>query len=294
MIQYGYQINSWHGIMPPKRFWEQSLTDLANAGFDGIELMDVKTEAFRVPAGREEILATFGSQTNFLDDLEEKHLKVCGEYFWQIKEEPICFHDTSQHAKIVEAAIETAQWLEKLEADNLVIGPTWRYLVDEVTTKHLEATAACFNKIGKAVLEYGVKASIHNHHACMVDTRKEIDLILEQTDPEYFWFAPDTAQMYVTGVGVYDTMREYGDRIGYIHLKDAKEVLGIKKEWEYDKQYFWDLGTGKVDFTAVTRLLKDINYEGWITIECDGTKQPGKSAQVNMRYIEEQLKPILK
>jgi len=152
------------------------------------------------------------------------------------------FYDSSQHTKIVAAAVETAQWLEELGADNLVIGPTWRQLVDEVTVKHLEATAKYFNKIGKAVLEYGVKASIHKHHACMVDTRKEIDVIMEQTDPEYFWFGPDTAQMYVTGVGVYDTMREYADRIGYIHIKDAKKIFGVEKQMVQGTRYYWEFG----------------------------------------------------
>jgi inosose dehydratase len=93
-------------------------------------------------------------------------------------------------------------------------------------------------------------------------------------------------------------MREYADRISYVHIKDAKKVFGVEKSMLGRSggervRYYWELGVGKIDLEAVGRLLKKIKYDGWIVVECDGSENPSESTKINKNFIEEKLKPIL-
>jgi len=52
-------------------------------------------------------------------------------------------------------------------------------------------------------------------------------------------------------------VRELGKRILKIHVKEYKK----------EKRFGYPLGEGEIDWPAVTRALRDVGYEGWITAE---------------------------
>ena len=52
---------------------------------------------------------------------------------------------------------------------------------------------------------------------------------------------------------------------------------------------FSELGKGAVDFPAVKKVLEDINYSGWVTVEQDvlpGMGEPKESAKRNREYLK--------
>lgn len=73
-------------------------------------------------------------------------------------------------------------------------------------------------------------------------------------------------------------MRQYWDRIGYIHLKD----------WGAGK--FRELGRGTlgIDFPSILNLLEDRAFTGWVVLEQSQSDQsPLESARINARYLND-------
>ena len=67
-------------------------------------------------------------------------------------------------------------------------------------------------------------------------------------------------------------VRDYRDRIPYIHLKDI-DAQGA----------FVPLGDGVLDIPGVVDVLRETGYDGWITVETDGW--PGDPGEGTRRSI---------
>jgi len=88
-------------------------------------------------------------------------------------------------------------------------------------------------------------------------------------------FCPDTAHLDAAGGDSAELIRVYGDRIPYVHLKD------------YSAGEFLPLGEGELDFDRILSSLREIGYDGWITVELDayaGSKQ--EAARKSRIFLE--------
>ena len=113
-----------------------------------------------------------------------------------------------------------------------------------------------------------------HHHACTyVEAPHEIDQLLERTDID---LCLDTGHLLLGGGDPTLALKDWGERINHIHLKDARrDVLdgvvadgaGMKAVWQ--RGAFCRLGEGDLDADGfVDRLLSD-DYSGWIVVEQD-------------------------
>lgn len=217
---------------------------------------------------------------------------------------PDLFHDRTRWSTIMENVEELAAFLKECNCANLVIGAPARKYVDWVMTdEEITSMAKCLNRIGSMTLKYGVKPTVHPHYEGSIETRTEIDKLMTLTEPAFVGLCLDTAQSYVSGVDFIDTLKTYKDRIILLHFKDAKD-RGTRVG--YHGRYYWDvgkrawgqdMGTGKIDFPAIMRLLKELKYDGWIVIEFDhpdSTPTPRESAQQYKEYIDKVLSKIYK
>ena len=71
-------------------------------------------------------------------------------------------------------------------------------------------------------------------------------------------------------------MRQYHHRVSYLHLKSVDRKIQKKVEAEkipFAKavaiDMFCEPSKGAVDFLAFRDVLRDINYQGWATVEQD-------------------------
>jgi len=298
MLRFAYCINSW-GTVPTEIFWDTALKDISDAGYEGIELIDIFDENtlkkrasawrdYRVPGGPERIPIFFGSVNNFKDALTNRGLRVVGTYFWKQSDgEQAQFDKPSEMQKILEEAEKNAKFLHECGGEFLVLGPPFRDSYEKTSDASLKQIAKCFNALGKMTLEYDIKCTVHPHYARLIETETEIRKIMAWTDPEYVGLCPDTAHLYITGIDPCRIISEHKDRINYIHFKDAREVIK-RKEWG-KKRIFWELGAGKIDFPSIMKLLKNIAYDGWISIELDISENPRDSAFKNREYIDKTL-----
>jgi inosose dehydratase len=140
----------------------------------------------------------------------------------------------------------------------------------------------------------------------MVQTREEIDRFMSMTDPKLFGFSPDTAHLELAGCDVVGTIDRYKHRIRFLDYKDAKWTTSIA-DWVHPNgkvlpkdssmaRFFssiYDLGDGEVDFPGCHRVLKSVNYSGWICVDLD-TARKGLLADYERcgAYVVNKLPPI--
>ncbi|OAP36792.1 AP endonuclease [Sinorhizobium glycinis] len=125
-----------------------------------------------------------------------------------------------------------------------------------------------------AMSKYGVRAVIHPHAGGYIEFADEIDRIASDIPAELAGFCIDTGHTYYAGMDPVETLKEYADRLDYVHFKDIDEtvfrrVLGEKiRFFEACAQgVMCPIGRGVIDYPAVKQALEEIGYHGFITVE---------------------------
>ncbi|HET7615668.1 MAG TPA: sugar phosphate isomerase/epimerase, partial [Bacillales bacterium] len=160
----------------------------------------------------------------------------------------------------------------------------------------LKTAAETMNEAAKSCAELGVKACLHPHIGTEIQYEHELDAIMEWTDPKFVHFCPDTAHLAKAGMDPAKVMKKYRDRIGYVHLKDISPEEADAKQFPIlsgneAMPIFCELGLGTLNFDPVMELLRETNYNGWVTVEIDqSTSTPKQSLQVCKDFAEERLK----
>jgi len=198
----------------------------------------------------------------------------------------------------IEAALETAKKQVKFLAD---IGGKWYNCQNagfgdngpsERPTNPEMVGKMCriANELGAYAKSLGVTVCFHPHYGTCVFTQEDIDLFAANTNPEYVSLCIDTAHTTLAGMDPIALIRQYKDRIGYIHLKDVdfhalRSAVGGAKMGS-----FRALGQGSVDFPGIIAALREIGYDDVICVELD---RPAicnyQSAEYSRRYIRDVL-----
>jgi inosose dehydratase len=127
-----------------------------------------------------------------------------------------------------------------------------------------------------------------------VETPKEIDRFLENTDSKYVGLVLDTGH-YSYGRNLNDptlieALDRYKERLWYIHFKDFKSISGSLDYFQAVRAgVFCELGKGEVNFPQVLNWLKENNYQGYALVEQDilpGMGKPFESALKNRNYLK--------
>jgi inosose dehydratase len=119
----------------------------------------------------------------------------------------------------------------------------------------------------------GFEPTFHPHTSTHVEAPWEIERLLEASD---IGLVVDPGHLLVGGTDPSTAVRDWGSRINYVHVKDARmqvvneivaEGAGALEAWR--RGIFCELGQGDVDLEAFFAELKKANYTGWIVVEQD-------------------------
>jgi inosose dehydratase len=183
-------------------------------------------------------------------------------------------------------ALTVADLLQKLGVRELILADPFRTeraaVAGRAGPRHelmeeaYQAQAGGLNRLGARLAERGMSAVFHHHAATYVETSAEIDRVLAMTDPSLIGLCLDTGHAVFGGADPVDLVRRWRDRVRYVHLKDVDpHALATARQREFGyadsvrSGIFCPLGQGGVDFDAVFALLRQIGYEGWLTVEQD-------------------------
>lgn len=121
---------------------------------------------------------------------------------------------------------------------------------------------------------YGVRAVIHPHAGGHIEFADELERIVEDIPPEVAGLCLDTGHLCYSGMDPAATLRRYWKRTDYIHFKDIDpdvfdQVMGERIRF-FDacaRGVMCPIGRGCIDYPAIRRLLRELGYGGYITIE---------------------------
>lgn len=266
------------------------------------------------PLGRPaSIEATYGSLATFAKVLADVGLD--GVSSWSVDPgEPVdeelshgrSVLDRGQHAAIVEWARPFAAALAELGGSRLVVRalpPAWQ--VGTVDDGVVETAAACFDALGAATAEHGVRTTLHADVLSAAADADVLARLLAATDPTLVGLTVDTGELTLAGLDAAAVVRRHVDRVDHLQLKDTREVdtagerlrphaehvfltAGGDREVE---RWFHEVGTrdGLVDAPAVLDALRGNGYDGWVVFESEQTPNPASSVMLNGWYAKHRL-----
>ncbi|HHX45371.1 MAG TPA: TIM barrel protein [Chloroflexi bacterium] len=170
---------------------------------------------------------------------------------------------------------------------------------------HIKIVAETANMLGEYARSLGLTLSWHQHWGSIFEVQAPFHRLMELTDPTLVGFCPDVGQLTLGDFDVVETVRRYVDRIRYVHYKDVTcagrpqgelwpggpVVPSDDGAYGIDSRWRWvELGRGVVDFPAITEVLLEAGYDGWIVDDFDFTGYPARaSAQSCKDYINQAL-----
>ena len=146
----------------------------------------------------------------------------------------------------------------------------------------------------------GFAPALHPHTSTYVEAPWEIDRALGLTD---LGLVVDPGHLLIGGADPVDVVRNWGDRVTYVHAKDVRldvvrgaiaDRAEMLEAWR--RGIFCELGAGDVDLDTFFAELKRIGYSGWVVVEQDRIPRPDEllpesvEAQIgNRRWLREHV-----
>jgi inosose dehydratase len=144
-----------------------------------------------------------------------------------------------------------------------------------VTPDECKQLGRLLTEIGKRTAALGIPLGYHNHMNTIGEHPANLDIILENSDPQYVKLELDTAHSVAGGGDPANEIERYHDRILFLHLKDVVD-LPMSAKMKYPFQWV-ELGRGKVDLPAVFAALDKVHFKGWAVVELDKVPDPART-----------------
>lgn len=267
-VRIGAAPDSWGIAFPsdPKQMpWQRFLDEATDAGYEWLELG---------PFG---YLPT--DPTTLRRELDSRGMKVAAN--WAMTH----LEDSSAWPELERQTLGTGEQLATLGGKFLVlIDDTYTDLLtaektrsarlDESGWKHLIETT---HRVADIVKDrFDLRLVFHPHVDTHVEHEDQIEAFLEQTDPSRVWICLDTGHHAYGGGDPISFMRRHHQRIPHLHLKNIDEEVHGKVEAEniplataIEMGVFCEPQKGKVDFLSFRDVMREIDYDGWATVEQD-------------------------
>jgi inosose dehydratase len=135
----------------------------------------------------------------------------------------------------------------------------------------------------------GYEPTFHPETGTYVEAPWEIGEVLDRSD---IGLCLETGHMMMGGGDPVAMLRDWGDRVNHVHLKDGVHTVmaGIVADGGpatdiWSREAFCELGRGDLDVDAILDGLRGISFGGWLVVEQDILP---RSAERFARAAEEQ------
>ena len=278
-VNWGYDpLYDW--TAPPS--FEQLLTEMALTGYEGTEI------SYNFPTDVDSLRA----------DLDRHGLRAAATFH------EVRLLDRSRHADEVEAAMVVADRLQALGSEVLILSDhttEHRLAVagrvaadgsDGLSDDRYHALADGLNRIGERLRARNMRAVLHPHVGTFIETRAELDRIMQLTDPALLGLCPDTGHLAYAGADPEAVFVDYAPRVWYVHLKDidAAKLAQVRAERlgfvaGVRLGLFVPIGDGMVNVQRIISALRGSQYDGWLIVEQDAPPAPLEAAQRSRQYL---------
>ncbi|WP_031473803.1 myo-inosose-2 dehydratase [Agathobaculum desmolans] len=169
-----------------------------------------------------------------------------------------------------------------------------------LTEEQMKNLAEGLNELGRRAQRKGMKVGFHPHVGTGIQSMKEIDRLMELTDPTLVGLLFDTGHSTIAGENPVSILKKYIDRVVHIHVKDVRREV-FEQVKSGDHSFLWGVKNGMftvpgdgncVNWDAIFSILKESNYEGWIVVEAEqdpAKADPLEYAQKARAFMRKQL-----
>ena len=117
---------------------------------------------------------------------------------------------------------------------------------------------------------------VHHHADAYVETQEEVERFLNDTDPQYVSLCLDTGHLAYGGGDAASLIRQYPDRVGYIHIKQMDPAI-VEKAKREDMAFGQAVAMGASceppkglpNLEEVVAALRELNQERFVIVEQD-------------------------
>ena len=150
----------------------------------------------------------------------------------------------------------------------------------------------------------GLQTALHPHWGMAISRQNQVDRLLNTCD---VGMCVDTGHLFLSGVDPLQVVKDAGDRVLHVHIKDLTNDMAEKvragevpfRQATIDGM-FVPAGSGDVDIAGVVKYLEGRGYQGWYVLEQDcsltGDPEPGtgpiedaKASVEFLRKVSEEL-----
>ena len=122
--------------------------------------------------------------------------------------------------------------------------------------EELAAQGAALNNLGRVLKKLGFELRVHHHTPELADNAREWRHILHNTDAEYVMLCLDLDWVHQGGFKPLDLLREAGNRVREIHVRNSKDKLWLEA-----------LEDGDIDYREIAAYLKKTGLQPLVVVE---------------------------
>lgn len=274
-MQLGYHSITWGGVVGHAQgvtsvkdlhylaygSMEQAVKDIASAGYTGTEMFDGNLAAY---ADRPDELRGL---------LSGNGLELVSVYTGANFIYPEILPDELDKVR------RSCELAVTFGASRLVVGGGARRAAGTRPDDY-DRLAAALDEVHELAAAHGLVASYHPHLSTIVESPDELAQLLPRTQ---IAFCPDTAHLAAGGGDPAALIRQYGERVAHVHLKDV----------QLDPLNFLPLGQGSLDFSDILRAVVEVGYDSWLLVELDAYDgDPLEAAKISKAYLDELLNEL--
>ncbi len=130
-------------------------------------------------------------------------------------------------------------------------------------------------EVGDYLLDQGLRLALHHHMGTPVQTAEDVDKLFEHSGPSVGLLVDTGHLTFASGEPV-KMIRKHAKRVAHVHAKDVRRgafLQALERDLSFTEAVLCGIftapGDGIVDFIAVAKELKEIDYEGWIVHEAE-------------------------
>lgn len=246
---------------------ERAIDATAAAGYDAIELACCKPH-FDLERARRD-------PERVARRIEQAGLEVSALSAFNTLTEPDTLEEELEAA---ETFIRLAP-LFKTQIVKLTPGPPGS---TEATPAHWRCLKRALAAIVPLAREAGVRLAVETHMRQLTDTLASSRRLLERTPADVVGLTVDYSNLIFAGDDLAHALTELADRTYNTHLKNG--TIGADGTW-----HFGPLDEGWTDHNLVLSTLRDLRYDGALTIECldpQARLHPARTAQRDLEILK--------
>jgi inosose dehydratase len=278
----------WFADDPLQTPWHRFLDEVAEVGYDWLELG---------PYGYLPV-----DPARLADELAQRGLAVAGGTVHGFSG----LHRPGDWPAIVRITRQVSELTAAVGGRHVIFVPVPGYR-DDKTGAYLEPAELdagqwqtmikATDELGKMVAEeYGLRLDFHPHGDSHVETQKQTERFLDETDPAYVSLCLDTGHLAYRHADNAAIIRGYPERIGYVHIKQMDPAIVAKADREglaFGQAVAMGASCeppgGEPDIPAVAEALRELGRDLFVVVEqdmypCDFAK-PKPIAQRTYSYL---------